>query len=377
MYIGSIKLEDTNYQMKRTLLFLSISIASVISQAQVTAILFPSAAKQFYIDDVWKTTFINTSTSTMNVVVQFQISEANKSGSNVLIINSPVLTFSPGANHITATEGATGKWQYGGNEPGSILQATGKLPYGTYLFCARIFAAATSKSLGENCNEDLEVAPMLPPQLSFPTNGDTVSMNYPILTWIPPRPLSGLNVTYSLVLTKIEGNESPSQALQQNPPLVNLTDLSNTNLTYPATAPALQPGVNYAWQVAASYEGYSLGTTDIWEFTLKPPPPPPSDVVIYPMANKISDGHYYVTRGIFRFAYINKANDKNLKYVIKRMDKKENLKDLPEVSISPGTNKLQVDLRKNAGLKKDQYYDLQITDGKGHVYKLLYYYIND
>jgi hypothetical protein len=363
--------------MKKTLLLILVIIASVISQAQVAAVLFPSVAKQFYIDDVWKTTFINTSTSTINVVVQFQVSEANKSSSNVLTINTHVLTFSPGANHITAAEGAAGKWIYGGNEQGSILQATGKLPYGTYLFCARIFAATTNKSLGENCNEDLEVAPMLPPQLSFPANGDTVTMNYPVLTWIPPRPLSGLNITYSLVLTKIEGSESPSQALLQNPPLINLSNLSNTNLTYPATAPALQPGVNYAWQVAASYEGYSLGTTDVWIFTLKPPPPPPSDIVIYPVANKISDGHYYVTRGILRFAYINKANDKKLKYVIKVMGKKENLKRLPEVSINPGTNKLQVDLRKNAGLKKDQYYDLQITDSKGQVYKLLYYYIND
>jgi hypothetical protein len=78
-----------------------------------------------------------------------------------------------------------------------------------------------------------------------------------------------------------------------------------------------------------------------------------------------------------RFAYTNSANDKKLTYVIKDLSKKENLKSLPELTIKPGSNKLEIDLRHNTGLRQKDYYDLQITDSKGQVYKLMFYYITE
>ncbi|HWY99322.1 MAG TPA: hypothetical protein VNY36_09560, partial [Bacteroidia bacterium] len=186
-----------------------------------------------------------------------------------------------------------------------------------------------------------------------------------------------LSIIYSLRLVALQPNQSSSEGLLQNAPLVNLDNLSSTYITYPATAEELKPGITYAWQVGASYEGYSLGTTDMWTFTVKPPPPPPADDIIYPVASKTSDGHFYVTKGIIRFAYVNKANDKKLSYVIRRLAKKKNLESLPELDIKAGANKLEIDLQHNTGLKEKEYYDLQITDSKGQVYKVLFYYIKE
>jgi len=36
-----------------------------------------------------------------------------------------------------------------------------------------------------------------------------------------------------------------------------------------------------------------------------------------------------------------------------------------------------VDLRHNTGLHEKEYYDLLITDSKGQVYKLMFYYITE
>ena len=344
------------------------------TEAQVSVVLFTNPAKQFFIDDLWKTTLINTSTSPINAYVQFEI--RNNNTNNILSLTTQLITLTPGANHLTPSEGTGGKWVYGNNEPSTILQATGKLPYGNYTYGVNVYAVPTNKYLGSS-NAEIEVQPMLPPELSSPHNEDVITLQYPLLTWIPPRPIIGLSIVYSLRLVALQANQSAAEGLLQNPPLVNLNNLPSTYTTYPASSEALKPGITYAWQVGASYEGYSLGETEVWTFTVKPPPPPPADDIIYPVAAKVSDGHFYVTKGIIRFAYDNKANDKKLNYVIKRMDKHENLKSLPDLTVKAGMNKLEVDVTHNTGLKEKQYYELEITDSKGQVYKVLYYYITE
>jgi hypothetical protein len=362
--------------MRKTLLGFLFVITSIAgfnkAEAQVSVVLYTSPAKQFFIDDLWKSTIINGSTSSVNVCLQFQV--RNNSTDNVLTLTTQVVTLTPGANRLNTSEGTGGKWVYGNNEAATVFQATGKLPYGQYTYGISVYTASTNKYLGSSTDE-LEVRPMLPPELASPHNEEVITIKFPLLSWIPPRPIIGLSIVYALRLVALQPNQTPAEGLLQNPPLVNLNNLPSTYTMYPASSEELRPGVTYAWQVAASYEGYSLGQTEIWTFTVKPPDPPPADDVIYPVAAKVSDGHFYVTKGIVRFAYMNKANDKKLTYVIKRLDKKENLKDLPELAIKSGTNKLQIDLRHNTGLREKEYYDLQITDSKGQVYKLLYYYI--
>lgn len=364
--------------MRKTAL-LSVALLSLILagkglQAQVSVVLFPSQAKQFFIDDFWKATIINLTNATVNTNIQYEI--RNNSGEDVLklVIRNSLLN--QGANRLNTTDGIKGSWDYGNTESAMTLQSTGRLPYGQYTFCITVFDALTNKPLGSNCDER-EVAPMLPPQLLSPMDKDTVTVQYPLLTWLPPRPLNGITVMYSLVLTSINKGQTEAEALEQNPPLLKLDGLTNTYTMYPVTAPALEYGKNYVWQVAASCDGYNLGVTDMWEFTLKPPPPAPQEAIIYPFASIVSDGHFYVTHGIFRFAYNNKNNDTQLRYVIKRMDKKEDLKPLPVISIKPGTNKIEVDVRHNHGLRANKYYGLEITDTKGQVYKLLFMYITN
>jgi hypothetical protein len=356
---------------KNYLLFFIIAFYSVIGQAQVVVNLFPDLAKQFFIDNVWNTTIINPTASPINAYVQVSIKDKNNA--TVLDITTQVLSLQSGMNHLTSTEGISGRWAYGSNTISSILQQTGSLPFGTYMFCTTVYSPL-NKILGSAC-EERDIAPLSPPLLSNPANTEVIEITNPVLIWIPPRPIMNIQVTYNLRLVQVQTGQSPAEALLQDAPLLNLSGLTTNTLNYPVDAQPLQVGQTYAWQVAATYEGYNLGTTDIWTFTVKVPEPPVSESIIYPVVSKKSDAKFYVTHGVFRFAYVNRANEKNLKYTIKQADNKGTLlSNLPVEALKPGTNKIQVDLSKNPGLKKDSFYTLEITDTKKQSYKLLYYY---
>lgn len=233
----------------------------------------------------------------------------------------------------------------------------------------------SNKTSNTNSNEKT-IKSILPPQLSYPANESTIDIQYPVLIWLPPRPLYGMMVTYNLRLVEIQKGQTLAEALLQNPPLLNLSGLNNTFLNYPVDATPLRPNGYYAWQVAANYGGQSLGITDIWSFTLKKAANKDNSEMNYPVASKISKERFYITHGVFHFVYNNTANDKTLLYTIKSMDKgMAGIKDLPKVKLRPGMNKLEVDLKNNGKLKNGTYYYLEITDKNRQVYKLMYYYI--
>ncbi|HXB10535.1 MAG TPA: hypothetical protein VNZ45_01000, partial [Bacteroidia bacterium] len=161
----------------RLILLLTIVLCVLQGNAQVSVILYPSPAKQFFIDDLWKTTLINTSTSSNHVIIQCQIKTGNSQ--DVLTITTQAVTLSPGANSLNATESETAKWNYGSAGAAAILKSTGKLPYGQYTLCIMI-TTLTGKPLGSNC-EELDIQPMLPPELASPRNEEVLTMQYPVL----------------------------------------------------------------------------------------------------------------------------------------------------------------------------------------------------
>lgn len=347
------------------------SLLYIGSPAQVAITLFPSPANQFFIDNLWNTTIINASASAISAQVEFVIRD--NASSPILTIHTPSVNLTSGINHITSVEAQSGKWTWGNSTASLMLQQIGKLPFGAYSFCVSVFSV-NNKLLGNNC-EERDIKPISPPQLSSPHNEEEITVTNPLLVWIPPLPMLDINISYALRLVEVSSGQSPQEALLQNPPLLNLQNLSGINLNYPADAQALQQGHEYAWQVGASYQNYNLGTTDIWTFKIKKTVEKEEDAVIYPVASKTSDAKFYVSHGIFHFGYDNKANEKNLTYTIQSVGQnKERLKGLPQVTLKPGMNKIDVDIKHNPGLKSDQYYTLFVKDSKGQIFKILYYY---
>jgi len=239
-----------------------------------------------------------------------------------------------------------------------------------------IFLNCNAQDKGNSFPNEKAIKSILPPQLSYPSNESVIDIQYPVLIWIPPRPINGIMVTYSIRLVEILNGQSPIEALLQNPPLIDLNGLNNTFLNYPMNATPLQADGHYAWQVAASYAGESLGVTDIWSFSVKKKNNKKDADMEYPVVSKVSKERFYVTHGIFHFVYNNTNNEKALVYSIRGMDKSmETIKGLPEIKLTPGMNKLEVDLQESGKLKNDTYYNLEIKDKRHQVYKLIYYYI--
>jgi len=231
-------------------------------------------------------------------------------------------------------------------------------------------------SNSKNFHNEKAIKSVRPPQLSNPANESVIDLKYPVFIWMPPAPLNTMLVTYSLRLVEVKKGQTLAEALLQNPPLLNLSGLSNSFLNYPADAMPLQNGSSYAWQVAASYGGQSLGVTDIGSFSVKKNETKNADATNYPVAAKVSKERFYSSNGTFHFVYNNLTNEKTLSYTIKSMDKSmENFKGLPKIGLRPGMNSLQIDLKQSGKLKNGTYYYLEITDKKKQVYKLMYYYV--
>jgi len=232
---------------------------------------------------------------------------------------------------------------------------------------------ANNNSSSHKLNEKA-IKSMLPPQLSYPANESVIDIQYPVLIWIPPRPIEGMLVTYNLRLVEILKGQSLAEALLQNPPLLDLSGLSNTFLNYPVDATPLRADAHYAWQVSASSGGQSLGVTDMWSFTVKKDNDKKDDNVEYPVATKVAKERFYLTDGVFHFVYNNTANETTLSYTIKSMTTAKQISGLPVIKLKPGMNKLKVDLQQSGMLKSGTYYNLQIRDSRQQLYKITYYY---
>ncbi|HTA26702.1 MAG TPA: hypothetical protein VK809_02860 [Bacteroidia bacterium] len=241
------------------------------------------------------------------------------------------------------------------------------------LFCFNSKAQTNNSDVGRSKKA---ISSIIPPQLSYPANEEVINIKNPIFMWIPPHPVNGMMVTYAIRMVEIQKGQTPAEALLQNPPLLNLNGLTSTFISYPVSASPLHDDSKYAWQVAASIGGQNLGVTDINTFTVNKKEDKKAEVINYPVASKISKERFYVSHGIFYFAYNNKDNEKNLTYKINCVDKsRESIKGLPEVKLRPGMNNLQVDIKQCSKLKNGSYYYLEIKDTKQQVYKLMYYYL--
>ena len=118
------------------------------------------------------------------------------------------------------------------------------------------------------------VEAMWPPMLLFPPDGDSIDSPLPLLTWTPAfsSQLTGA-VTYTLHLVEMLHGQNAYQAIRSNPGQYDEKNIPLTMQPYPSGARILEAGKQYAWQVHADAGGHSLGSSEIWTFTLAVPKP--------------------------------------------------------------------------------------------------------
>lgn len=184
----------------------------------------------------------------------------------------------PGVNVFSAgNPGVTSK-TYFIKAIDEVETSTGTLPAGKYRACIYIACikpdcngAGSNVVLSETdpCYE-FNVEQPTPLLLNSQPNGNISNEHRPAFTWIPPMPL-GANPDLKYTLTLVRKNsvkQGCTDAVLRNRPLLKEDNISGTLLNYPGDVDELDTG-DYAWQVNAVYDGYTVATSEAWCFKVE------------------------------------------------------------------------------------------------------------
>lgn len=351
------------------------SCLSIALSAQIS-IQVPYQGKEvFFIDHLFQFTIANTSTQALSGQLEISINDIN--GLVVASIHSDPILLTAGSSKQARQLRWPSGLQLGFGTLSQVLQQSGRLPFGEYVFCYQFVATTSARPLGVNCQEkSLKVQGQ--PTLIYPLDQSTIDHTYPQLSWRPPLPLVGPELHYSLKLVPLKERQSPMMAMEENIPLLHMHYLKQHQLLYPISGIPLKTGEDYVWQITAYYHDVEIGKTDIWQFSIqqnKEKPMAKAALRSYRFVKPKLDGTFYIMDEALCFAYTNRAYDEKLAYKVYENGRRDkSLLSLPPIKLKPGLN--QIDLEEEAleGIEKNKQYTLKITDSRGDNYFLSFLY---
>lgn len=289
----------------------------------------------------------------INITVQETVSK-----SSVVTITTPVTNIQPGTANFPRNVFAGSLFKFSSNAYASITNQTKNFPPGQYVFCYQFVNADKQSDDYENCF-DAEIQPLVPMTLIYPADGDKICQKRPLLTWQPPIPFNS-SMRFRLLLTEKKEGESVENLLV-NAPLLLLDNITTTSINYPSGHPDLKEGKTYCWQVIAYQNNVVMSRSEIWEFTVQCSEPGkqlPTDS--YRELKLLVNGNYYIANRALKFSFRNNYNIKRLSYAMYDIGNgMKKLKDCPEVTLTPGLNKVDIDLT-----------ELELEPGKHYLLKV-------
>lgn len=267
--------------MWRNVLALLLTVAATtIAQGlgQIQVRLFRPPPNQLRQADLWRVQLTNLGKEPVRLYLQGVVTEARDG--EVINARSAVIVLPPGTRTFTGTELSPISVDRVHPRYRELYLRTGEVPAGEYTVCVYARAAETGEELGSDCYEQT-IQRLSPPILLQPADGDSIPEGQrPVLSWIPPSPVPpGMQLTYTVRIVEMLGQQSPYDAMQSNPAFFERSGLTVPMLQYPLDARPFQPGRAYAWKVGAYAGQVLLGESEIWSFRVfsprRPPTPPP------------------------------------------------------------------------------------------------------
>jgi hypothetical protein len=176
-----------------------------------------------------------------------------------------------GSNSLSYSSGKL-VWE---NTPYRDFLLRNQLVSGNYSLCVIIRDVSEQTPKFDDCfdvelssveiENNLNVRPI---ELQSPNNKDTIEELRPMLTWIPPS-LAYVGTQYYLILTEKKENQTCTEALNNNVPIVDRKGILNNILNYPAEIPELIKGKRYCWRVSAYKDEKEYTRSEDWEFIEK------------------------------------------------------------------------------------------------------------
>lgn len=303
-------------------------------------------------------------------------------GQTVLTGTAPALVLQPGANTITPGRVAPVAYTAG---VGYTIDgnANGFLPVGVFNICYVLtrWNNDISDELAEECIT-AEVEPISPPQLLQPGDSDRVLTKRPFFTWLPPAPVTVFtNLTYNMTLVEVQPMQSGLDAIQQNSPLLNPSNIAFTSLQYPLSMPELDTGKTYAWRVTANNNGSPVANSEVWSFRVPLPDHYTSNAAAsngsYAALKRVIDASYIITNHSLRFYYTHELADSTVQYNITAISTSSRRPLTTEDSLLHvvyGTNYITLSLDDVSGITDKHMYLLELISSKKEHYYLRFEY---
>ena len=256
---------------RRFILFLALaSLATITAAAQLRVTVNVSSRPDPYLSnwaqrkDVVIVTVTNTSTSEVQAKFNCQI---NKDGSFLAKTKPelmPVLTIPVGTTQFfaediipldatTATDGLVQK-----------TLRTGMLPAGFYEFCVSMIDPTSFTVISQPVCRNFSIRTYQAPILLLPIDQAEVMFGTrPMLRWSAVSPRPDFPVSYRVQVFEVLRGQTPINALRVNRPVLDMPDVTATQLLWPPDFELPRAGQQYIWTVRATDDrGSAMGEPD-------------------------------------------------------------------------------------------------------------------
>lgn len=249
-------------------LVLFLLLNATYSAAQFNLIQKPVNPFRFGLNNLWDINIV--SSASVDVYLEVRISK-NGIGP-ILTSSSSNFALAVGMNSLGSGNMTSKSLNYLNGDIRSWIESHQTLPPGRYNICYQVKCATPNcggTSIGPDNQQCFEFvlenpSPLL---LNFPQDESVISITRPLLTWIPPSPVSN-EVTYTLRLVKKQEKQSSQDAIQRNIPLIERSGISGNTLSFPPDVEELVKGETYAWEVHAVLLNEKIAQSQVWEFTI-------------------------------------------------------------------------------------------------------------
>lgn len=155
------------------------------------------------------------------------------------------------------------------NAPGPFIMGLDqRLASGEYTLCVTAESMAEDEPMMPFCGEQL-VEDLLFMDLVSPANGDSIDEVRPGLSWVLTGSALPADHSARLSLVSIGQGVDAYQAHAVSRPVFLLSDVRPGLVGFPASAPDLERGRCYSWQVERISNGLVVDRTEAWRFCIR------------------------------------------------------------------------------------------------------------
>lgn len=152
--------------------------------------------------------------------------------------------------------------------------------------------------------------------LITPMDGDTIDTKHPLLAWYYQTGIPQVSDReyYRLILVELSESQSAEAGVSVNSPLLQVEELTVTQMFYPYDAPELEDGHRYGWQIQKIKNGVIADKSEAWEFILPIEEPEFNKYVT--LKSKHDGVMYEAIDGVIFFKMDESYGDESLTYYI-------------------------------------------------------------